>query len=215
MRIETFKKFWEPTFNSWLGSLITNNEGQPCRISALCRLKEDPDGSATIEKIHTTYETIKENAKIFYFKNSAQTGEAEGANHRLSRYKRAAVLTYAILVADPLCKLDGSSLDLDPLFLKQRLAFYLALSSIIQDFDEGRIKEILMNEKRPVFQLAGLGESDREKELDDDFCMSLYKDLFFSEYYGNYNILTMANVYGLLTERCSCLLECRTEKNKK
>ena len=111
---------------------------------------------------------------------------------RLSRYKRAAVLTYAILVADPLCKLDGSSLDLDPLFLKQRLAFYLALSSIIQDFDEGRIKEILRNEKRPVFQLAGLGESDRGKELDDDFCMSLYKDLFFSEYYGNYNILTMA-----------------------
>ena len=76
--------------------------------------------------------------------------------------------------------------------------------SILQDFDEKKIEECA----KPLFYFA---ELDAQSTIsgDDDFRLSLYKDLFFSEIYENYNVLTMANVYGLLTERCSHLPECK------
>ena len=135
----------------------------------------------------------------------------------LNRYKRAAVLTYAVLLVDPIvidikdknAKLikemkeeeDERLKEFDLFYLKQRLAFYLSLGSILQDFPEDDILQVIQSGKT-VFQFEELGKGELLAG-EDDFQMSLYKDLFFSEYYGNYNVLTMANVYGLLTERCS------------
>ena len=87
-----------------------------------------------------------------------------------------------------------------PAFLKQRLAFYIAIGSIVQDYSEEDVSSL----GKPHFDFEDLGKCDIIDD-EDTFLLSVYKDLFFSEVYENYNILTMANVFGLLTERASNL----------
>ena len=93
--------------------------------------------------------------------------------------------------------------------MKQRLAFYIGIGSIVQGFPEDAVKRVCA-EPGKLFDFDTLdvnwSHTDQEIPLEkDDFLTSVYKDLFFSELYGNYNILTMANVFGLLTERASKL----------
>lgn len=88
-------------------------------------------------------------------------------------------------------------------FLKQRFAFYFALSSIILDYKQEYIAE-LIDKSGHVFEFDALGDVN-DSDCDDTFLESVYKDMFFSELYQNYNILTMANVFGLLVERASHL----------
>ena len=202
MKLETFRCLWDANINKWLHSTIVAANGETTEISMLCKVSDKIEGKNTVDYVHSVYEKLKSNVKKYYF-NSYN----DDADTHLSRYKRAAVITYAVILSNPLCKLDGKPFEFDDDFLKQRLAFFLALATILQDFDAQKIKDCA----KPLFYFSELDKQSTGAG-DDNFCLSLYKDLFFSEIYENYNVLTMANVYGLLTERCSRLPECRPSK---
>ena len=192
MEYGTFEKFWTAYSNQWY-NLTELPEGP---VASLCKLKPN-----YVHDLYKRYELIKKIIKSSYFKNI----NSDPRTCHLSRYKRAAVLTYAIIKSDPLEYLNQpSNVLIDPLFLKQRLAFYVALGSIIQDFPEDKIKEKIGNYGGTIFEFSKLGKKEHVSG-EDDFLMSVYKDLLYSEIYDNFNVLTMANVYGLLTERASIL----------
>lgn len=99
----------------------------------------------------------------------------------------------------------GEDSAIDPYYLKQRLAFYVAVSSILQEYKKDEIQKKL-DEGKKLFDAPR--RSDIEKEAGvDSFFEGVYKDMFFAEVYHNYNVLTMANVFLLLTERASFLSE--------
>lgn len=215
MTIDTFRKLWNGHITKWLDASIFVGDEEK-KHSDLCNIKQTIAGQDTCERIHSIYESLKKKTKQYYFKpDVTDTKYDENYNSasiecdtKLSRYKRAAVMTYAILLADPLCNLDGTPLELDGLYLKQRLAFYIALETIIQDFDKEKIQA--HKKQGPIFLLDILGKDELIEGKDEDsFCMSFYKDLFFAEHYDNFDVLAMANIYGLLTERCSFLLDCK------
>ena len=216
MKKEKFETFWKLTVDEWYKNeeVYINYHNQWEKVSEWCKIRNEIDENKAVDYLYTKYNEVKFNTKKYYFKQMDNI-EKEDTETRLSRYKRAAVLTYTVLLANPLCQKDGEPLTVDPLFLKQRLAFFVALSSIIQDYDINKITKYLKETGKPVFQLSSLGRSEGYDETNEDsFCLSLYKDLFFAEHYDNYNILTMANIYGLLTERCSCLLDCKKDDNR-
>lgn len=183
MKQETFIDFWNRSCEKWYAAETVNN----VPVANLCKIKSNY-GIVLYER----YEIIKKNIKGSYFKHKKE-------KLFLNRYKRAAVIAYTIIGASPLEYKDGEiQYDLDPSFLKQRLAFYIALSSIIQDYSEEEVAKL----EKPIFYFQELGQEGEEV---DSFLESVYKDLFFAEKYCNYNVLTMANVFGLLIERASKL----------
>ena len=110
-----------------------------------------------------------------------------------------------MIKSEPLLQIDADEVVkiTDPYYLKERLAVFVAIGSIIQDFPQERVSALLNDEDAELFSFDDLG-NDRTQD-DDTFEESLYKDLFLSDIYGNFNVLTMTNVYGLLTEKCSLL----------
>ena len=176
----------------------TSDGSNVVHVSELCCFSDN-----CANHIYKNYELIKQVIKDAYFKNS--NGD-DLKICRLSRYKRAAVLTYAIIKSAPLVFSNKeNSLWVDPYFLKQRLAFYIAISSIIQDATDESIRKSI-EQNGVIFDFASLGSSFNCDECQDDsFLLSIYKDLLFSEIYDNFNVLTMANVYGLLTEKTTML----------
>lgn len=185
MTSEKFIEFWNVWSENWY--TLTFFDGQIERkIGSICTIKM---GAA--EQIHKTYEAIKCIVKDSYFKETQK---------KLSRYKRASVLTYAIIKSKPLNYNYNMKKKYDIYYLKQRLAFFMAIGSILQDYKEEDIASI----EQPIFYFKELGITELY-EGDDDFLMSVYKDLFFSEIYHNFNVLSMANLYGLLVERASKL----------
>lgn len=186
MTQETFHDFWGKWSVKWYASSIVLN-GIKTPIASLCELKQDYD-----RILNERYQRIKRIVKDCYFKDP---------NKLLNRYKRAAVVAYAINEASPLHYKDSTIKDdLDPIFLKQRLAFFVALGSILQDYSEDDVNKL----SPPYFDFESLGKQDII-DGEDDFLQSIYKDLFYADVYENYNVLTMANVFGLLTERASKL----------
>ena len=197
MKYGKFADFWNDHIEKWYSSAVVTIDGTTIPVNTLCCLKKD-----YTEIVFKKYEAIKNIVKESYFKNIRP--EDKQSCH-LSRYKRASVLTYAIIKCSPIEYYNENEQPwIDPYFLKQRLAFYMAISSIIQDcsktlIDEYRSKNI------PLFDFKSLGANECNAACDDDFLMSVYKDLLYSEIYDNFNVLTMANVYGLLTEKSSVL----------
>lgn len=189
MTQETFRDFWGIWSLEWYNKTNIDLNGSSVPVAQLCEIKPDYD---VILNKH--YEFIKQIVKESYFKVTTK---------RLSRYKRAAVMAYAINGASPLIYKDATiKEDMDPNFLKQRLAFYVALGSIIQDYPEKAVTAL----KPPYFDFDNLGKRDII-DGEDSFIQSVYKDLFYADVYENYNVLTMANVFGLLVERASKLGE--------
>lgn len=188
MKKETFLKFWEEWSSNWINFSI-KCEGKIIPFSSLCSLRPKYG-----DKLYESYNIIKGIIKDSYFKDTSK---------RLSKYKRAAIIAYVINGSHPLEYCDKAiEDDLDPHFLKQRLAFYVALGSIVQGYSQQEVEKL----KKPYFDFYSLGRQDIV-DNEDDFLLSVYKDLFFSEIYKNYNVLTMANVFGLLVERASKLSE--------
>lgn len=186
MKRGKFKLFWDSWSNEWIKNNIYWN-GKEIALSSLCALKNNYG-----DALYDRYCLIKKIVKNSYFQDSTK---------RLSRYKRAAVIAYTVNGATPLTYVkEDIRDDLHPAFLKQRLAFYVAIGSIIQDYSEADINAL----GKPHFDFENLGKCDII-DNEDTFLLSVYKDLFFSEVYENYNVLTMANVFGLLTERASNL----------
>ena len=197
MKEKTFQSFWNKiVVEEWLNHSTVKDGENSIYVKDLCYLKD-----SAVSAVFELYEKNKVKAKNVYFKDM----RGNNGHVYLSRYKRAAVLTYAVIQANPIeLKTKKSDELLDKYFLKQRLAFFVGLQSIIQDYPEDEICK--KKGEGSIFFFSSLGESEREEE-EDDFLTSVYKDLLFSELYHNYNILTMANVFGLLTERASVLGE--------
>ena len=199
MKNETFDKFWNACFLTWMErtTVQAHAAGSVVDVKSLCRFTD-----TAFDDVFSAYNRVKKIAKDIYFKNKDSRGEYV----HLNRYKRAAVMTYAVLLADPLALTSSDeTVCLDCYFLKQRLAFFVGLQSIVQDFPQNKVREKLGTAGK-VFFFDELGKRDTHKD-EDSFEMSIYKDLLFAELHNNYNILTMANVYGLLTERASILAD--------
>lgn len=194
MQEAKFSKFWDSWVKDWYECTMVSINGEQKPVDTLCSIKED-----YTSVVFDMYNHIKETTKRFYFKD---TGTPKNPCH-LSRYKRAAVLTYAIIKTEPLIYKESKPHPwIDPNYLKQRLAFYVALGSIIQDYPKDKVDEL--SEGKKIFDFSKLGKVDY-REGEDDFLLSVYKDLLYAELYDDFNVLTMANVYGLLTERASIL----------
>ena len=191
MEKNKFIELWDSVITPWMNSSF-ELEGTNYIVKNYCNIKED-----IIDQVFLKYEKIKKVTKDCYFQQNDE-------HCHLSRYKRAAVLMYAILLTNPLMyvKEETQCGEYDTLFLKQRLAFRIALSSIIQDYPQDKVKEAIKTEKRGVYDFKSLDTPDIQG---DDFLLSVYKDLFFSEIFENFNILTMANLLGLLSQKCSLL----------
>ena len=197
MKYEQFRDFWNCHIEKWYSVATIAVGDTNVSVNTLCSLKKD-----YTEIVFKKYEAIKNIIKESYFKNIRP--EDKQSCH-LSRYKRASVLTYAIIKCSPIEYYDEKEQPwIDPYFLKQRLAFYMAISSIIQDCPKEFIEEY-KNKKISFYDFKSLGANECNVACEDDFLMSVYKDLLYSEIYDNYNVLTMANVYGLLTEKSSVL----------
>ncbi len=203
MKYPTFEIFWKECFiNGWLKTTKILKQGILTSVDELCSFKE-----TAINDVYKAYESVKETTKSLYFKNY---NEEDASSVHLNKYKRAAVLTCAVIKADPLIiKHDCISDGMDELFLKQNLAFNVGLQSILQEFPQedlkkykGFVGEFFDFSNKAIFNFSDLGRIDRNPG-DDDFLASVYKDLFFAEIHQNYNVLTMANIYGLLVERAS------------
>ena len=198
MKQATIKLLWDKYATEWHTKDKVNIDGKLIPVSDLCTLKKN------YEKILLQrYEKMKEIVKQSYF--------ATNIKH-VNRYKRAAILAYVISSAEPITYNQVVPFGVDDYFLKQRLAFQVAIGSIIIDFPEDKVRA-LQGDLFDYYDLGFLndkgvnptqGTQDR-----DDFLTSVYKDLFFAEIYQNYNVLTMANVFGLLTEKSSKLAQLR------
>lgn len=195
MRKGVFENFWVNSSREWHDKAkFEINSGQATqKVKDYCVVKPYMG-----ELIYNNYCTVKKIIKDSYFRNNKEK--------KLSRYKRAAVIAQVILLANPLEYKNQFQAKLDPYFLKQRLAFYVALDSIVQDYPKADVENL----GGPLYFFSEL-DPDHSEE-DDDFLMSVYKDMFFSEQYNNYNVLTMANVFGLLTERVSELKKIKPNK---
>lgn len=187
MTKEKFVELWDGAAKEWLDDeFIDKTSGKPLKPSALCSIKKD-----ACDRIYKNYTQVKDIVKNLYFKDK---------DIRINRYKRAAVIIYAVIAGENPLEYKDKKSEPDKYFLKQRFAFFLALTSIIQDYEI---------ESKPIFCFSALGENRKAGE--DDFLLSVYKDIFYSEIYNNYNVLTMANIFGLLVERASTLKKLRKE----
>lgn len=151
-------------------------------VSELCTIKPN-----YAEKIYAYYESTKQLVKELYFASTEK---------KLSKYKRAAVIAFIILQSDPLEYKYKVKNGLDCLFLKQRLAFAVAIQSIVQSIPKEKRDSL----RKPIYDFDRLKHAWEKTNNEDSFLLSVYKDMFFSEINENYNILTMANVFGLVTE---------------
>ena len=195
MKRAKFLKFWSSSTKEWIKTAkytdVTNSEHP---VSEICNIKANYAGI-----MFHNYSEIKELVKQNYFKDDV---------HRsVSRYKRAAILMYTIIKSDPIVyKKDFT--DNNRYFLKQRLAVFIALNSILVDYDESDVKSALKEAKKTdssatVFGLKNIGKEKDVKQ--DSFYLSLLKDLEFAEIYNHFDVLAMANILGLITEYCSIL----------
>ena len=191
MTLKTMETFWNIWSQNWYRKATIKENGTETSVAVYCTVKQ---GYAKI--LLARYNKMKDIIKQNYFGNKQKY---------ISRYKRAAILAYVISSADPLIYLTPLEEGMDPRLLKQRLAFHVAIGSIILDFNEEEVRAL--QEHGDLFDFKNLGFLDQDDKTTerDDFLLSVYKDLFFAEMYENYNVLTMANVFGLLTERASLL----------
>ena len=196
MTEEKFVSFWNEWSSRWIGHAKCFHVDD---ISTLFFVKDKCALKDVASEAYSLYILCKDRTKDRYF-------DRKKKDPILSRYKRAALIAYVVLYSDCMDYVDSDNYSTDPFLLKERLAFHMAIGSIIQSFDQERVSSLIKKYKgKPLFSYDDL-EIDRG-EHDDSFLQSVYKDMYFSRIYKNYNILTMANVFGLLTEKSSLLSE--------
>ena len=193
MKFEKFSEFWEQGVRSWFATETLSDEQEQIFAREICKIKTN---SASI--VYHNYEAIKKIVKDNYF--------MDDTHNNISRYKRAAVIIYAILKSDPLVRIDNG-VKRHTYFLKQRFAIYMAFSSILVDYDKEKVMAKLAIERKTnplatVFRANCLGKEDDKQ---DNFLTSFYKDLEFAEIYKNYDVLAIANILGLIVETSSIL----------
>lgn len=194
MNINKFKEMWELWSVEWHSHATCVVNGKSEYVSKYCEVNFE-----IYTQLYTSYEKAKDSIKDLYFYESGKL---------LNKYKRAAVLAFVINSASPLVYKENvykedfgeESVKMpDRLFLKQRLAFYIALCSIIVEYNEEDVAKL----RTPIFHFPKLTEGEKQNSDDerpaDDFLMSMYKGLFYSDIYHNRDILALSNIFWLLT----------------
>lgn len=178
MMIEKFERFWNLYSNEWIDNATLKENGSIHSVSEYCTIKPN-----CVHELYDTYCEIKRILKKRYY---------AGINPLLNRYRRAAALAYAINEYAPLEYLNKNESP-EHKFLVQRLAFYIALSSIIIEYPQKAVETLQQ-------QLFVFPKRDSyEEELNaDDFLTSVYKDLYLAKEYKNFNVLTLSNVLWLI-----------------
>lgn len=189
MNQQTFQLFWNMWSTNWLQTQYV--EPDHIRVSDLCRIRPDYD-----KVLYVQYASIKDTVKKIYFQRE------QGKDIRLNKYKRAAALAYAINRSNPLVYFEHPKNEhrIDLFCLKQRLAFYVAWGSILEEYPKHEVTKVA----RSLFAFPRRSPSEVAAGA-DDFITSIYKDMFYAEIYHNYNVLTMANLFWALTEKASAL----------
>ena len=191
MKKEKFVELWQIHAAEWHKGAFIRYQGESKPVSEFCNIKKNYG-----ELVYKKYEAIKKLTKQLYF------GDID---RRVNRFKRAAVIVYAINLTEPIEYINGYSeadIAVDKLLLKQRLAFHLGLHSIITQYPQDKVEQLCNSGDLFDFSIQSKGVGD---ENSDTFLEGIYKDIFFSGIYQNYNVLTMANVFLLITERSSRL----------
>ena len=191
MKKEKFLELWDTSVAEWQNNATVCYRNKNINVSEICSLKKEYG-----HKVYDMYDTIKNVSKRLYFGTT---------DARINRFKRAAVIVYAVSMMDPIEYKEGfcaEDVEVDKLLLKQRLAFHVGLYSIIMQYSKEIVEK--QSEQGDLFDFSieshGVGG-----EVSDTFLECVYKDIFYSEIYKNFNVLTMANVFLLITERSSRL----------
>lgn len=192
MTKEKFHEFWKLS-KEWFNTVGESEDLKAVGvdISKYCSLAEDCE-----DDIYEAYINVRQLVKELYFKDPS--------GKKLNKFKRASVIAYIINIYEPLNFSNDRQSYEDKYFLKQRLALYMALQSIIIEYPE----ELVSKLNKPIFQIRQQGKPIVNG--DDDFYMSICKDMFFSVIFKNYNVLTMANLFESLVKGYSNLNEIPT-----
>lgn len=192
MTEKKFHEFWKLS-KKWLDTVGESEDQKAAgvNIADYCCLVEDCE-----DDIYEAYINVRQLVKELYFKDPR--------GKKLNKFKRASVIAYIINIYEPLSFSNDRQSYEDKYFLKQRFALYMALQSIIIEYPE----ELVSKLNKPIFQIRQQGKPVEND--DDDFYMSICKDMFFSNIYKNYNVLTMANLFESLIKGYSNLNEIPT-----
>lgn len=193
MTLEKFKELWNVHALNWYDNCKISTNEVIINAKDVCKLR----GDEYVPFIHQRYELIKDKVKELYFTNAASKDTT------INPFKRAAIIVYAVNSLDPIVfssHLNIPVKNINSLFLKQRLAFHLGLHSILMEFPEDLLKNLSLEIPHFDFEIVSIGVGGM---TGDSFLKGIYKDIFFSEIYKNYNVITMSNVYLLIIERSS------------
>lgn len=188
MTLAKFKELWKVASEDWFNEATVSGGKSERPVSDFCELEDN----CFVQKLFDRYNIIKKIVKQDYYNHNKKRAT-------LNKYRRAAVLIYAVNESEPL-RYKGYDPGEKPLFLKQRLAIHVGIISILSEFRQEEVRNL----DGVIFDPPALSEFDQEIGA-DDFNVSMYKDLYFSERYQNYNVLTMSNLLWLLTEKASKL----------
>lgn len=203
MEYPDFHNLWEQSLayfqsplSSWLGESLAANEFS---------LINDAE-----KKVYRSYELIKTIAKECYFDPSVMADITK--EHNISMYKRAAVLSYAVLEIMPfqrsIKRVSEENLSRKDLF-NEYFAFYIGLHSLLIDFPDEIIDKLLRSDRtKNIFCFPKI---DHEENYPQNgvitYADSVAVEFQFAHKLHNFNILSVADKYFLLLKRCSYLGE--------
>ena len=205
MKEEKFVELWNKHSSTWYNECVIEISNTKYPISAFCDLVDD---ETYIKLIHKKYEKIKSKVKELYF---VQSNDCQAT---ISPFKRASIIVYAVNSMEPILfkkELPVFVKNKYSLFLKQRLAFHIALQSIIMEYPEEFLNKKYEEGNLFDFDIVSVGVGS---STGDSFLKGIYKDIFYSEIYKNYNVITMSNIFLLIVERSSRLAKYFEENPK-
>lgn len=159
------------------------------------------------ELVHTCYEGIKKEVKKNYFLANDDTEII------LNRYKRAAVLSYAILEMEPFIenKHYKAEIPVKAELFNEYFAFYLGLHSLLIDYPKEELDSLFADaSKKDIFHFPLLNNNttndiaptvsaqDSDYFSENSYVDSVAKEFQYCRVFNNFNLLSVADKYFLL-----------------
>jgi len=185
--IEVGQELIDSKLLNWMSDGILGRDGKDSSWKYSWR--EDKDKLAA--RCCRAYNKIKRIVKNKYF--SCDDPE----NIIISRYKRAAIISYVILGIRPFAVNASVRPDDKAFLINEYFAFYLGLHSLLMDFPSEEI-EHLIRSGSSIFCFPKSQDGSIYADI-------VAKEFYFSILYRNYNILSVADKYYLLLKKCSAL----------
>lgn len=195
MKSESFHELWNVYVEDYIRSPksgVLNEAYEQGRLSY---------STNAWRNIYLKYEEIKKQVKKVYFQNASSS---------IDRHKRAAIITYSIVIVKPFqiqCLNPFDSIFLQ--LANECIAFYFGLHSLTIDYKPEAIERVLNENNGVFFRFPFTNIPNRPPFPPHDengYIACVCKDLHFTTEYSNYNILTMANLFFLLELGCCNLL---------